>query len=185
MKKILNNLEKVSSVIGTTISYLLLLMTLVSVTVVIIRYLFDSGSIAMQDSITYLHASLFIFSMGYCLQKDGHVRVDIFYQKMTIKKKAIVDLLGTCFLLIPFSIFTLWASFPYVQRSWEMGEKSAEAGGLPAIFLLKTLLLIFVFVLTLQAIIEILKNTLILLDKDDGSASDKNNNAVHSQQGVI
>ena len=185
MKQLLSHLEKTSSAIGKTISYLLLLMTLVSVTVVIIRYLFDSGSIAMQDSITYLHASIFVFSMGYCLQKGGHVRVDIFYQKMSSKQKAVVDLFGTCFLLIPFSIFTLWVSFPYVQRSWEMGEKSAEAGGLPAIFLLKTLLLVFVFVLVLQAIIEILRNTLILLDKDDTSTGSKNSNAVRSQQGVM
>jgi TRAP-type mannitol/chloroaromatic compound transport system permease small subunit len=166
MKLLLIRLEKISAMVGRSVSYLMLLMTVVSVTIVIVRYLFQSGSIAMQDSITYLHATVFIFSMGYCLQQNAHVRVDIFYEKMSFKKKALVDLFGTLFLLLPFSFFTLWVSFPYVQRSWEMGEKSAEAGGLPAIFLLKSLLLVFVFVLIFQAIIEIIKNALILLGSD-------------------
>lgn len=166
MKNYLNFLEKISENIGKSVSYLLLLMVFITVGVVVARYLFQTGSVVMQDSITYLHASVVILAMGYSLQTNSHVRVDIFYQKMNEKQKAIVNLLGSFFFLLPFSIFTLWVSFPYVRRSWAMGEKSAEAGGIPAVFLLKSLLLALVFVLVLQAIIEISKNTLVLLNKE-------------------
>jgi len=144
-------------------------MTFISVGVVIARYLFQTGSIAMQDSITYLHATVVILAIGYGLQTNAHVRVDIFYQLMNEKQKAAINLFGTLFFLLPFCIFTFWVSFPYVQRSWSMGEKSAEAGGLPGVFLLKTLLLALVFVLVLQVVIEIIKNILTILEPSPSS----------------
>lgn len=165
MNKNLYFLEKISEHIGKSVSYLLLLMMLITVAVVIARYLFQTGSIAMQDAITYLHATVIMLAMGYGLQTNAHVRVDIFYQKMNEKQKAFVNLFGGFFFLLPFCVFTLLVSFPYVQRSWAMAEKSAEAGGIPAVFLLKSLLIALVGVLLLQFVIEIIKNTLVIFEE--------------------
>lgn len=164
MNKNLHFLEKTSEFIGKSVSYLLLLMMLIAVMVVIARYLFQTGSIAMQDSITYLHATVVILAMGYGLQTNAHVRVDVFYQNMNEKQKAGVNLFGGLFFLLPFCIFTFFVSLPYVQRSWSMAEKSAEAGGIPAVFLLKSLLLALVAVLLLQCVIELIKNSLVILE---------------------
>ena len=136
-------------------------MTVITVTVVVIRYVFGSGSIALQESITYLHAALFILAAGYTFQKNAHVRVDIFYQNLTERGQALVNIFGTILLLIPFCIFTFWVSLPYVQRSWEIGEKSADAGGIPAVFLIKSLIIALVMVLLFQAVIELIRNILI------------------------
>jgi TRAP-type mannitol/chloroaromatic compound transport system permease small subunit len=162
MKSLLTKLENVSSIVGNSISFLLLALMLVSVVVVVIRYLFQSGSIALQESTVYLHAAVFTLAAGYSLQKNAHVRVDIFYQKMTHVQKAWINLFGTAFLLLPFCIFTFWVSFPYVQRSWEIGERSADAGGIPAVFLLKSLIIGLVLVLVFQALVETLRNVLII-----------------------
>lgn len=162
MQTLLERFEIISNYIGRTVSYLLLAMTLIAVGVVIIRYLFQSGSIALQESITYFHAAVFILAAGYTLQNNGHVRVDIIYHRLSQKKQALVNLFGTCFFLLPFCGFTLWAALPYVQLSWKIGEKSADAGGLAAVFLLKSLIIALVVVLVFQALIELLRNVLVL-----------------------
>jgi TRAP-type mannitol/chloroaromatic compound transport system permease small subunit len=166
MRNLLKQLEIISESIGKTVSYLLLIMTLITVIVVIARYLFNFGSIAMQDAIVYLHATVVILAMGYSLQTNAHVRVDIFYQKLNEKQKAIIEIFGTLFFLLPFCVFTFLVSLPYVQRSWAMGEKSAEAGGIPAVFLLKTLLIALVIVLVFQAVIELIRNGLVLFKRN-------------------
>lgn len=167
MNAIVKNLENISALIGRSVSYLLLAMTLITVSVVMMRYLFNQGSIALQESVTYLHVIVFVLAMGYTLQENAHVRVDIFYQKMSQIKKAKVNIFGSIFLLIPFCIFTLFVSIPYVRRSWEMAERSADAGGIPAVFVLKSLLIVLVIILLLQAVIEILKSLLFVLNKGE------------------
>jgi len=162
MNTLLGKLEKVSLFLGNSLSYLLLVLTLVSVVVVVIRYLFDSGSIMLQESITYFHASIVMLSMAYALQKNSHVRVDIFFHRLSDKAKAWVNFFGTLFLLIPVCVLLLWFSFPYVQRSWIILESSADAGGIPAVFLLKTLLILLPITLLFQSLIELLRNISVL-----------------------
>jgi TRAP-type mannitol/chloroaromatic compound transport system permease small subunit len=79
---------------------------------------------------------------AWTLQDDGHVRVDIFYTRMTKRNRALVDMLGTVLFLAPFCIFVLATAWPYVSNSWMLLEGSREAGGLPLVFLLKSLILI-------------------------------------------
>lgn len=165
MKETLLKLEQASLRIGKAISYILFLLMITTVSVVVIRYLFQSGSIALQELMVYLHASIFTLAAGYGLQSNAHVRVDIFYQKMNETQQAWVNIAGTLFLLIPFSVFCFWTAWPYVLRSWEIGERSADAGGIPAVFLLKTLMLLMVVSLLFQALIELIRNTLLVLHK--------------------
>lgn len=127
-------------------------MVCITFLVVVLRYGFNYGDIALQESITYLHAFVFMTAGAYTLKHNEHVRVDIFYQNMSEKNKSRVNLYGSLFLLLPFSTFIVWVSFDYVLGSWSLLEKSREAGGLPFVYILKTLIPLMAILLFLQAV---------------------------------
>ena len=156
-------LELVNDWIGRSIAWLSLAMVLVTFLVVVLRYAFDMGSIAMQESVTYMHATLFMIGAAYTLRLDGHVRVDIFYQGFSRRGRAWVDLMGTLVLLIPVCLFILTASWHYVTESWSIREASREAGGIPGVFLLKTLLVAMPLMMLAQGLVWVLRNGLFLL----------------------
>ncbi len=143
---------------GRTVSWLSLFLVLVTFVIVVIRYVFDAGSIALQEVTTYLHASIFLVGMAYTLQQDAHVRVDIFYGQCSPRGKAWVDLFGAVFLLLPVMLFITWISWSYIASSWLVLEGSRQAGGLPGVFLLKSLILVMTSLLCLQAISQIVRN---------------------------
>jgi TRAP-type mannitol/chloroaromatic compound transport system permease small subunit len=128
----------------------------------VLRYGFDSGSIALQESVTYMHAMLFMLGAAYTLRQNGHVRVDIFYQRFSRRGRAWVDLLGTLVLLIPVCLFILSSSFDYVADAWSVKEGSREAGGLPYVYWLKSVILLMPLLLLLQGLIWLLRNGLFL-----------------------
>lgn len=140
---------------GKAIAWLTLLMVLLTFTIVVLRYGFNMGWIWLQESLSYLHVAVFSVVAAWALQQDGHVRVDIFYAAMTPRNRARVDLLGTLIFLVPFCVFILIISWPYVANSWKLLESSREAGGLPLVFLLKSLILVMPALLLGQAFINI------------------------------
>ncbi len=158
IKNLLSNTEAFIDWSGRTVSWLSLFLVLVTFVVVVLRYIFDSGSIALQETTTYLHASIFLIGMAYTLQQDAHVRVDIFYARFSKEGKAWVNVFGSLFLLLPFMLFISWVSWPYIADSWSVLEGSREAGGLPGVFLLKSLILTMTFLLSLQAFTQIARN---------------------------
>lgn len=166
MQHFANKLEAISEWCGRYISWLTLLMVIITFLVVVLRYLFDIGWIAMQESVSYMHAMLFLVGASYTLKHNGHVRVDIFYRKMSPQRQAVVDLLGSVFLLLPVCAFIFWASWDYVLTSWSFKEGSPEAGGLPAVYLLKTLLLIMPALMVIQGTAHFLQNLLKLQGAD-------------------
>lgn len=133
-------------------SWLLPLMIFVLFLVVLLRYVFNIGWIGLQESVLWLHAAVFLLTAAWALAADAHVRVDVFYHRFSRRGQRRVNLFGTMLLLLPFAGFLLYASVPYVLRSWQIGEASFEAGGLPAIYLLKTLLPIAALLLLLQGL---------------------------------
>ena len=139
---------------GKSIAWLTVIMVLLTFTIVVLRYGFNLGWIWLQESLTYLHVAVFTIAAAWTLQQDGHVRVDIFYAEMPIKKRALVDLLGSLVFLIPFCIFVLVIAWPYVANSWKLLESSREAGGLPLVFLLKSLIMVLPSLLLAQAFIN-------------------------------
>ena len=153
--------------IGELVSWLSLAMVLVTFLVVVLRYAFDSGSIALQESVTYLHATLFMLAIAYTLGRNGHVRVDIFYQRMGPRARAWVDLVGTLVLLIPVCVLILWLGWRYVGDSWAVREGSREAGGLPGVYLLKTLILLMPALLLLQGLAWVARSALLLSGRAD------------------
>ncbi len=156
--KTLDSIEFFIDWSGRTVSWLSLFLVLVTFIVVVLRYVFDSGSIALQEVTTYLHATIFLVGMAYTLQQEAHVRVDIFYAQFSKQTKAWVDLFGALFLLLPFMLFISWISWVYIADSWSVFESSREAGGLPGVFLLKSLILVMTALLSLQAFTQIARN---------------------------
>ena len=166
MQSAIDKLEQISEVSGRLIAWFTLLIVLITFMVVVLRYVFDFGSIALQESISYLHAFVFMLGAAYTLKHDSHVRVDIFYRKMSRIKKAWVDLLGTLLLLFPVCLFILFSSWDYVFTSWSQFEESGEAGGLAFVYILKTTLLIMPLLLMLQGTALALKSLLLIQHKE-------------------
>ena len=162
IQKTIVNLDNLSDWTGRTVAWLTLLMMLITCTIVVARYGFNIGSIALQESVIYLHGLVLMTSIAYTLRHQGHVRVDIFYARFSPESQALIDLLGTLFFLFPFSIFLFYCSLDYVSLSWSLGESSGQPGGLPGVYLLKTLIPLFSILLFLQGIAELLRNLTIL-----------------------
>jgi TRAP-type mannitol/chloroaromatic compound transport system permease small subunit len=167
-------IDHLSETTGRIIAWLTLGTVLVTFVVVVLRYVFQSGSIALQESISYLHATVFMLGAAYTLKHDGHVRVDILYSDLGPRGKAWVNLVGTLLMLMPVCGFILYVSWEYVAVSWSMHEGSQEAGGLDAVFLLKTVIPLMATLLLLQGLSMVLHSILVLAgqqpDTDAGAA---------------
>jgi len=148
-------LRKFIAASGKAVAWLTVAMVLLTFTIVVLRYGFNLGWIWLQESLIYLHVAVFSIACAWALQEDAHVRVDVFYAGMTDWNRALVDLLGSLLFLVPFCIFVLIIALPYVSNSWKLLETSREAGGLPLVFLLKTLILVMPALLLGQAFINV------------------------------
>ena len=125
--KLVHTIDSITETLGKIISWLTLLMVLLTLAIVVLRYGFNLGWISMQESVLYFHGMVFMLGAGYTLKHDGHVRVDIFYQKFSLKQKAWVNLLGGLCLLLPICIFIFFISLNYVLASWQIMEGSSQA----------------------------------------------------------
>lgn len=143
---------------GRMVSWLTFFMVILLGINVLSSWLFQTSSILISESITWMHNANFLLAGAYTLNRNEHVRVDIFYAKMSIKGKAIVDLTGTLFLLLPVCIFIIWASWSYVLLSWKINEVSAEAGGFAYLFILKGFLILMPLLLIIEAINQLVLN---------------------------
>ena len=158
MHSVVDNIERFVDWSGRAVSWLTLLMVVITFIVVILRYVFDIGWIALQESITYMHAMVFLVGASWAMQQEAHVRVDIFYSRFSTRTKAWVNLLGSLLMLLPVMVFVAWISWEYVSESWGVLEGSREAGGLPGVFLLKTLILVLAIMLILQALVQVVRS---------------------------
>lgn len=156
-------IDWLNHLVGRSAAWLALAMVLVQFTVVVMRYVFGIGSIMMQEAIVYMHGVLFMMAAADTLLQDEHVRVDIFYARASQQRKALIDLLGCLLLVLPFSILITYVSIDYITMSWSVREGSRETSGIPAIYLLKTVIMVFAAQLALQALSGIIKNANLLL----------------------
>lgn len=179
MQNIVRYIDRLNDVIGRSISWLTVLMVIVTFLVVVLRYIFSSGWIAMQESVIYMHAFVFMTGIAYTLKQNRHVRVDIVYERIGPRSRAWVDLFGAIFLLIPFCLFIIVISWNYVSLSWSLLEGSRDAGGLPAVFLLKTMIPLMAILLMLQGVAQGLRSILLLTGQHIASDvhTDKASNA--------
>jgi len=149
--------------LGQLISWLTFAMTILMFTLVVLRYVFSFNLIFLQESVLYLHAIVFLLGAGYTFKANEHVRVDILYRTLPEHKQALVNLFGCLFLLLPMMTFIGIISWEYISFSWSMMEKSQEAGGLPFVYLLKSMILGMVFTVCIQGIAEICRCLALLL----------------------
>ena len=166
MEKISLLIDGLSNRLGRIFAWLTLTMVIVMAAIVVLRYVFQIGSIALQESVIYINALIFTFGVAYTLKEQGHVRVDIFYSRLNEKKRAWIDLFGSLLFLVPSTCFIIWISWDYVAVSWRIREGSAESSGLPFVYLLKAALLVLPALLLLQGISEIAKSISAIRRRD-------------------
>ena len=143
-------------------------MVLVTCVVVVLRYVFDIGFIWLQESVTWMHAVVFMLGAAYTLQRDEHVRVDVFYREVDARRKAIIDIVGVIVFLLPLCVYLGWASSDFVAASWKLREASRESGGLPypMVPLLKSVLILMPVTLGLQGIALLMRSAAIVRERD-------------------
>ena len=164
MQRLKSILERISELTGSAMAWLTVLMVLGTFVIVVLRYVFDLGWIAMQESIVWMHAAVFMLGASYTLKHNEHVRVDIFYRRTTAERRAWVNVVGTVVFLLPLAIFVAVTSWDYVSTSWAIREASREAGGLPFPFvpIMKSLIPATALLLMLQGIADLLGAVLVL-----------------------
>ncbi len=162
LERTADGIDWLNTRIGKGVAWLALFMVLVQFLLVLMRYVFGVGSIMTQESLIYAHGLLFMIVAGFTLLQGGHVRVDILYRGASPRRKAMVDVFGVTCLLIPVCLL-IWAySLPYVVSSWQVLEGSRETSGIPAVFLLKTAILVFVILMVLQGVSLAFRSLLVL-----------------------
>lgn len=148
---------------GKLVAWLTLFMVLAIVGVLILRHGFDISAIPLKESVTYMHALIFMIGAAYTLKHNEHVRVDVFYQKFSPRKKAWVEILGFIFLLTPVCWFIYYYSYQTVAFNWALKTGSNDPGGIPYLYLLMGLMLVLPVSLFLQGLATALKNWLFLV----------------------
>ena len=161
-KKTVTLLEQPVELGGRLAAWLSVLLVIVMGLIVVLRYGFSFGSISLQESVIYINTLMVVFGAAYTLKQDGHVRVDVFYGRMTNRRKAMVNVLGTVLLLLPAMAYIALVSWDYVAASWVVRERSAENSGLPWVYWLKSGILLLCALLLWQGVAELLKNLAVL-----------------------
>ncbi len=162
-----DRIDAISRGLGQSLKWLAVLLVLVQFAVVVIRYAFGSSFIMMQESVVYIHATLFMLAIGYVFLLDAHVRVDFFYAGWSEKKKAWTDLIGVLVTVLPFCWLLVWASWGYVSVSFRLGEGPMAVGGLPFVPWLKSLIIAMAALLALQSVSVIIRAVGVITGASD------------------
>lgn len=165
MKKAITTIDRFTDLSGRAVSYLSLVLVLLIGVDVALRYLFNWTSSANQEMEWHLFAALFLLGAAYTLRHDKHVRVDLFYSQFSESQKGWVNFIGTLIFLIPFCLVIIWTSIPFVIDAWQISESSAEPGGLPHRFLVKSTIPIGAILLLIQALSLALSSLSLILTK--------------------
>src|SRR5690554_1309659 len=158
---------RINWIVGQVFSWLSLGVVLICFTVVTQRYVFAVSYVWMQDLYIWLSGAMFTAVAGFTLMRDDHVRVDIFYRPARMRTRALIDLIGALVFLLPFTAVVYAYSMPFVKRAWSYTEASANVGGMPGLFILKTFIIVFAVLLALQAIAMICRSVLVLGGRRD------------------
>jgi TRAP-type mannitol/chloroaromatic compound transport system permease small subunit len=160
-------ISALNRIVGLTVSWLALAVVAVCFTVVVQRYVLHTTQLWMQDLYVWLAGAMFTAVAGYALLTDSHVRVDIFYRPWSTRTKAIADLIGVVVFLIPFVVTVALYAWPFVARAWRLSEGSANIGGMPGLFILKSFIHVFCLLVGLQGIAMALRSILVLAGREE------------------
>ena len=166
LQSILKFIDNISEWTGRIFVWLIIPLTIVVVYEVISRRIFNAPNIWATEVTNYIYGPHFMLAAAYTLSCDEHVRVDIFYRNASPRRKALVDLVGSLLLLLPVCLFLLWSSLDYAAASWSVTEASRQTGGLPGLFLLKSVIPLTALMLALQGVAMAVRSIAILLGSD-------------------
>jgi TRAP-type mannitol/chloroaromatic compound transport system permease small subunit len=162
--------DALNGAVGRAVAWLAVATVLVCAGVVVLRYAFGIGLIWLQELYVWTHAIVFMLGAGYTLLVNGHVRVDIYYARVSPRRKAWLDLVGTLVFLMPWLVVLTWYAVPYVEASWQLHEGSSQTGGMPALYILKTAILGFCLLVGLQGL-AILARCVATIAGEDAAAT--------------
>lgn len=165
-------INRLSGAFGWLAGWLCVAMIAVVFIDVVARYVFAGGSIAMQEMEWHLFAAMFLLGAAYTMREDANVRVDVFYARMSPRRKAVVDIFGTLLFVIPMCSLILYSSYDFVAYSYQIQEVSSDPGGLPYRFAFKALLPLAYLLVLVQSLAVISRN-LRLLAGNVEAVSDK------------
>ena len=162
MNKTISILESITETFGRFFSWTTSLLVWLICIDVLMRYFFNFTLIWIVELETYFFALIFLMGGAYAFKHDKHVRVDVFYADYSPKKKAWVNLIGGLLFLLPWSVVAVIVIWRYFSFSWGWGEKSAQPGGLPAVYILKFFLWLGFALLLCQALASVLRSVQII-----------------------
>ena len=168
-------IDRLNAWVGKSVSWLVLAVVVVTFAVVVMRYGFQFGRIWIQESYLWMHAVVFMLGAAWTLQDGGHVCVDVLHRKLSPRAQSRINLLGVILLLVPTCMLILWISLPYVVTSWQLMEGSRQTGGIPAIFLLKSIIPLAALLLLLQGISMAIHNAARIMGLEDFPADCESN----------
>ncbi len=176
--------DRLTGGLGRFISWLALLMVLIGAYNAIARYLGRFIGVNLSSNLYlelqwYLFSLIFLLGAGFALKEDAHVRVDVVYGRMRAKAKARINVIGSVLMLIPFSIFVLWVSWPSIRNSWAVLESSPDPGGLPR-YPLKAVIIVAFVLLLAQGIAELMKDVAVLRKGEDVEDEDEHGPGAHA-----
>ena len=156
--KLEKGFDKFADAIGYFTAFVLVLMILNVTYDVVMRYFFNTGSIAMQEMEWHLFSVIILLGISYTLKEDGHVRVDLIYDRLTSKQKAKINMIGVALFILPVALLIGIESLPYVAESLASNEKSGDPGGLEYRWIVKSLIPLSFFLLVITSIGFFIKN---------------------------
>lgn len=158
LDRLADRLDLVNRAVGATVRWLALFMVLLQFAIVVLRYVYGVSFIFLNEGVLYMHSALFMLGAGYTLLVDAHVRVDIFYARFGARGRAAIDAMGALVFLLPSMAVLAWWSWPSVRNSWAVMEGAISVGGIPASFLLKTLVPAFCLLVAVQGLACLLRD---------------------------
>lgn len=162
MKTIITTVDALNGLLGKAIAWLVPCMVLMVGWTVFQRYVLQSGEPWEQELVRFMHAMVFLLAAAYTLRQDAHVRVDVFYQRFSERRKAWVEIVGTLLLLLPVCGAIFWFSAEFISNSWAIREGSSEYHGMPGVYLLKSCIWLFTITMAMQGIARMLRAILVL-----------------------
>lgn len=167
LRRFANGIDKINEYVGRFVSWITALLVLVVFGDVVMRYVFQISFVFTQELEWHLFGFIFLIGAGYTLLHDGHVRVDIIYQKLGSKAQAWINLIGCLFFLFPGCFLVVFTSLGFVENSFAIFEGSPDPGGVPLRFILKSMIPLGFFLVWLQGLSLFIKSFLVITGREE------------------
>ncbi|MBB1271699.1 TRAP transporter small permease subunit [Psychromonas sp. SR45-3] len=166
MEGLQNFFDRFSDYIGKISTTLMLLLLANVFYDVVARYFFKYSSIGLQELEWHIFASMFLLGIAYTLKEEGHVRVDILYEKLSLKNRAWINCIGCVLFLLPFCALVIWYSYDFALESYHLNETSGDPGGLSHRWLIKAMIPLSTLALVFSGLGMLVKNLRCIVEKD-------------------